>query len=102
MFEYLQPAQGPVIGNLGEHEVVYAEDQLEYHALRTVQSKTAERSALSRWTLTPSQRKAVAEGADIFLEVMTFGSPLQPIRLAVCDAADESTFAEIIRIDFHL
>ncbi len=38
---------------------------------------------LSRWSPTPKQREAIAAGADIFLELMTFGTPLQPILMFV-------------------
>lgn len=82
-WEYLQPADRPVVDGLEQHEVIYAKDQPEYIPLRCLRAKTQMREVLSRWTLTPEQRKMVAEGADIFLELSTFGEPLQPIRLQV-------------------
>ncbi len=85
MFEYMQPRNGPVFDGLEKYEVIYAHDQPEYIPLRTLVSADHFRSAISRWTLTPEQRKAIAEGADIFLEISTFGKPLQPIRMMVSD-----------------
>jgi hypothetical protein len=85
MFEYLKPAQRPVIDGLEEHEVVYAKDQPQYLPLRSLRSNNRNVDVMSRWTLTPEQRKAVADGADIFLTLMTFGNPLQPILMAVSD-----------------
>jgi hypothetical protein len=85
MPNYLLPSPLPVIPELASSEVVYAKDQPEYLPLRTLVSKDRKRRVLSRWTLMPEQRKAIAEGADIFLELMTFGSPLQPIRLMITD-----------------
>lgn len=86
MFEYLSPADRPVVHGLEDKEVVYAKDQPEYIPLRTLVSQTEEREVISRWTFTDEQRKAIAEGADVFLILMTFGAPLQPIKMAVSDS----------------
>jgi hypothetical protein len=85
MFDYLSPKNGPVIDGLEAQEVVYAKDQPEYIPLRTLKSNGSMGAVISRWSLTPEQRKAVADGADIFLELSTFGNPLQPIRMAISD-----------------
>jgi hypothetical protein len=98
IFQYLQPAQRPVIDGLEEHEVVYAKDQPEYLPLRSLRSNNRNVYVMSRWTLTPEQRKAVADGADIFLTLMTFGEPLQPILLAVSDNPN----ADYFRSNFNL
>jgi len=42
-------------------------------------------SAITRWELTPEQREAVANGADILLEVHHFGGPLAPVRMMILD-----------------
>jgi hypothetical protein len=98
MFEYLYPAERPVIDALEAHEVVYAKDQPEYIPLRTLCGNTPESPVLSRWTLTPEQRKAVAEGADIFLQLLTFGNPLQPIVMAVSDNPNPDYFRETLQL----
>jgi hypothetical protein len=85
MFDYLQPRDGAVVDGLESKEIIYAKNQPEYNPLRTLVSAMPDRRVWSRWTLTPEQRKAVAEGADIFLEYLTFGRPLQPLRMAVSD-----------------
>lgn len=95
MFQYLQPKNGPVINGMEEQEVVYAKDQPEYIPLRTLVSKGPERSVFSRWTLTPEQRKAVAEGADIFLELLTYGGPLQPIRMAIGEGTEDKDWVRV-------
>lgn len=64
-------------------EKVYAKDQPQYKPLPTHRSKDG--IVLSRWTLTESERVAVASGSDLFLYNWTFNQPLQPIRLEVCD-----------------
>jgi len=90
MFEYLQPADRPVIDGLEQHEIVMAKNQPEYTPLRVLPGNEGER--LSRWTLTAEQREAVAAGADIFLELLTFGAPMQPIRVAVSENPNPDFF----------
>ena len=90
MFEYLSPKDGPVFEGFEKLEIVYAKHQPQYAPLRTLVSTGPERAVISRWTLTPEQRKAVADGADIILELATFGKPLQPIRMMVTDGKVDS------------
>jgi hypothetical protein len=85
MFDYLRPKNGPVFDGFEEKEVVYAADQPQYNPLRTLVSRDHERRVISRWTLTDDQRQAIAGGADIFLTLLTFGEPLQPIQMAISD-----------------
>ncbi len=81
MFSYLKPKDGPVISGLEEKEVVYAKNQPEYVPLRTLVSNGRDRRVLSRWEPTLEQRKAISEGADVYLQLLTFGQPLQPSGL---------------------
>lgn len=85
MLDFLLPRDGPVMDGYEDKEVVYAKDQPEYIPLRTLVTDDEERRVMSRRTFTPEQRNAVFNGADIFLELMTFGTPLQPIRIAIGD-----------------
>src|ERR1700721_2317428 len=82
---YISPANAPVVKGLEAHEVVYAKNQPEYNPLRTLLSNTKEGRVMSRWSPTPEQRPAIAEGENIFLELLTFGNPLQPILMSVGD-----------------
>jgi len=99
MFEYLQPRDGAVVDGLEHKEVVYAKDQPPYIPLRTLVSAMPNKAVWSRWTLTPEQRKAVAEGADVFLECLTFGHPLQPLRMAVSDGKLEKDWVRTELLD---
>ena len=81
--EYMTPADRPVIAGLEEFETIFARNQGEYNALRALCSNDRRRKVLSRWTFTPEQRTAIACGADVFLEQVTFGDRLQPVRLGV-------------------
>ena len=92
MFDYMRPKDAPVFSGFESEEVVYAKNQPEYIPLRTlVGDATIEimgrvinrRPVLSRWTFTKEQREAIANGADVILELSTYGQPLQPIRMAV-------------------
>ena len=89
MFSYLKPKDGAVIPGFEQKEVVYAEDQPEYIPLRTLVSNDLRKAVLSRWEPTPEQREAIAGGADIYLQMLTFGQPLQPIIMLVSDGSWE-------------
>jgi len=97
-FEYLNPANKPVIPGLEQFEVVYAKDQPEYLPLRTLRSRTDEGKVMSRWDLSPEQRHAIARGADVYLTLLTFQGPLQPLAIAV--ATDINP--DYVRLDFNL
>jgi hypothetical protein len=92
MTSFLDPKDGPVIPGLEGQEIVYAKDQPQYLPLRTLRTSNYERDVISRWTLTDEQRQAVAQGADIFLSLRTFGNPLQPILIAVSDSPQPEEF----------
>ncbi|MDE2104129.1 MAG: hypothetical protein KGL39_43225 [Patescibacteria group bacterium] len=87
MFDYLSTKDGPVVAGLERFERVYAKDQPQYKPLRTLPGEDGN-SAISRWTFTAEQRKAIAEGADILLEVFHFGGPLAPVRMAMSNNLD--------------
>lgn len=99
MFDYLLPRNGPVVDGLEHQETVYAKDQPEYISLRTLVSSGTERRVISRWTLTDEQRKAIAEGADLYLMLLTFGGPLQPIQIAVSDGKLHPEWVKVCLLD---
>ena len=92
-FGYIMPKDGPVVEGLEKREVTYAKTQEEYIPLRTLRLPGERGEVVSRWSPTLEQRKAIAEGADIFLTLLTFHGPLQPIRMAV--GAEPATFPEL-------
>jgi len=83
----------PLYLGLERFEIVIARNQPEYQPLRSLVSRETGR-VLSRWSLTPEQRAAVAAGADIFLDVATFGQKLQPVLLSVGDRPDAAYLIE--------
>lgn len=82
MFDYLTPHDGPVVDGLEQFETVYAKDQPQYRPLRCLPGENGN-SAISRFHFTDAQRKAIAEGADIYLEILHYKGPLAPSRLMV-------------------
>jgi len=88
-FESLDIHDGPVVEGLEKYETVIAKDQPQYRPLRAIIQGRADPvlkstgAILTRWTLTPEQREAILQGADVYLEILTFGQPLQPLLLRV-------------------
>lgn len=82
MFEYLRASIDPVVEGLEDFEKIYALEQAEYIPLRTLPGENGH-SAITRWELTPEQRQAIADGADLMLEVFHFGGPLAPVRMMI-------------------
>lgn len=99
VFSYMKPADRSVVNGLEHLEVVYAKNQPQYIPLRTLVSAKGEHRVFSRWTLTPEQRRSVKDGADIMLELMTFGGPLQPIRMAVVDEPLNADWVQVCLLD---
>ena len=83
----IEPSKSAIFPDLEGCEVTYAKDQPEYNPLRTLTDGT---TVISRWSPTPEQRAAIMAGEDLFLELVTFGGPLQPIRLSIGLSVDEA------------
>ena len=96
--EYLQPADKPVVEGLEQFEVVMGWDQPEYNPLRCLTGNTATGERLSRWTLTQEQRDAVANGADIFVELLTYNRDMNPIRVGIGKALDADNWCSVYRL----
>lgn len=99
MFRYLTPKDGPVFEGLENREVVYAKDQSEYLPLRALVSTELSGRVTTRWALTDEQRKAIADGADIFLMLLTFSQPLQPIQIATGTGTEDLEWVEKVLLD---
>ena len=85
MFSFASIKDGPVVASMEAEEVVYAKNQPQYLPLRALVSRGPRGGVISRWTFTSEQRQAIANGADVFLEISTHHEPLQPIRVIVSD-----------------
>jgi hypothetical protein len=74
----------PVAPGSEAAEVIFAKDQKEYIPLPTLRLSTPQVPVISRWELTKDERASIASGADVVLTLWTFGQPLQPVLLEVC------------------
>lgn len=87
-FDYLHPSIGPVVDGLEDDEKIYALDQMEdYLPIRTLPGESGN-SAIYRCELTDDQRKMVAEGADVLVEIIHFGGRLAPSRVMLLNQAN--------------
>lgn len=62
-----------------EVNVTYAEDQPEYQPLPVFRQRDG--IVVSCWELTDEEIEKIKESKQIFLSVMTFNQPLQPLFL---------------------
>lgn len=67
----------------GSRLVVYAKDQQEYDPLPA--SVDGDGVVTTEWELSDDERWAIFAGARVRLSAMTFGMPLQPVRLEVLE-----------------
>ncbi|ODM71721.1 hypothetical protein [Bradyrhizobium elkanii] len=92
MFDFVEPHDGPVIIGLEKFETVYAKDQPQYRPLRTLPSRRGD-GAIARFHFTDAQRKAIVEGADLYLELLHFKGPLAPsLIMVMSEPADTDVF----------
>lgn len=65
----------------GQKEVIYAKDQPEYNPLPAI--RQSDGCIVTRWQCTWRERLRVLLTGSIYLEVLTFNSPLQPLKMSV-------------------
>lgn len=71
----------PVIIGEERHEIKIAEHQDEYQTLPALIS--SEGYVLSRWELSDAEMEMLTKTKSIYVKIMTFGQPLQPLMLQV-------------------
>lgn len=69
--------------NISNQNCTYAKDQPEYIPLPA--RKTADGIVSTCWKMSLAERLAVLLTGKIFLHVMTFNQPLQPVRITTHD-----------------
>jgi len=93
----------PVIVGLEPYEIIFGEAQPEYQPLPALRSAGPEISVMSRWELTPEEREMIANGADIFVSVWTFGRPYPPTLVRVMNKnSSPKVIKEEMRLDEEL
>jgi hypothetical protein len=96
LFSYLQPApeDKPIVEGWEQHEIIVAESQSDiYNPLRAL-SLDNKRKTLSRWSFSREERLAIYHGADLWLCLMNFRQPLQPVQLFISNPAPNVTGME--------
>lgn len=63
--------------------VVYGENQPEYQPLPALKRKGNSGEIVTCWELSPDEIKQVQETGKIYLSILTFRQPLQPVYLSV-------------------
>ena len=69
--------------NFDGANVVFAANQPEYQPLPAEYRGGQSGEILTCWELSPDELKKIQETGKIWLSVLTFGHPLQPVYLAV-------------------
>lgn len=69
----------------GAPEITLAENQEEYATLTVAvyQDRRGNELVLSRWRLEPDEIERLKNGEDLYVSLMTFGKPMQPIHVQV-------------------
>lgn len=65
----------------GVSEITYAEDQPEYIPLPAL--RFPDGLVVTRWNLSWKERLHILFGGNIFLGLLTFNNPLQPIQISI-------------------
>jgi hypothetical protein len=72
----------PVIPGLFLPVTTFAKDQPEYNPLPALDCNDLEGTVITRWRLTWWERFQIFLTGDLWLSVLTFHRPLQPVRLS--------------------
>lgn len=64
-------------------EIMLGENQPEYVPLPAVYLDSPARPMITRWELTDEERLAIANGADIVMQQLTFWRAFQPVNLQI-------------------
>jgi hypothetical protein len=79
----------PVLSSCSGPEIKIAENQPEYQTLSAIIGEAPYYPVTTRWTFTPEERERIAAGGDIWLTLLTFGTPLQPIMIWPYEPTEE-------------
>jgi hypothetical protein len=69
----------------GAPEIVLAEEQEQYRPITVARYMDQQDRVilLSRWRLNDGDRARIAAGEDIYIGLLTFGRPMQPLSVQV-------------------
>jgi len=75
----VDPRIDPALLPVGSRALVIAKDQPEYQPLPAV--ITPSHAVVTRWTFNDIERRAIANGEDLYLTI--YGTPIRPVFLSV-------------------
>jgi hypothetical protein len=84
----------PVLPGSEPIEIILGKDQPEYIPLPAVYLDTPARPMITRFRLDEEERAAIANGADIVLQQLTFRNPFQPVNLQIVRPDESPIFVE--------
>jgi hypothetical protein len=77
--DIVDPRVNPAWVPKGSQAVIIAKDQPEYRPLPSV--CTPDGRVITRWQPSDEERALIAAGEDLYLTILTFNQPMQPILL---------------------
>ncbi len=72
----------PVVPGWDLKETVFAANQPPYIPLPTICLPDRQGLVISRWSLSWKERLQVLFGGSVWLQILSFGRPLQPVKLS--------------------
>jgi hypothetical protein len=69
--------------NVARHEIHIAKDQPEYNLLPAIVGTGGDVLMTTHWELTWRERIQILFGGSLWVQIMTFGYPVQPIKISV-------------------
>lgn len=74
-----------VAPRVGCPEEMMAQNQEEYLTccVAIVTYEDGAKGVMTRWRLSVEEQQKIADGADLYLTLFTFGGPMQPVMLEV-------------------
>lgn len=82
----MHPVSPVISEKFKDLEIILAKNQPQYKELPVI---CIGDRVMHRWTFTEDERKAILDGADLYITVMNFASPLQPISLLVSNNSEK-------------
>lgn len=66
-----------------EQNTIFAENQKEYFSLPVYKALNNSESVTSCWVMTDEEKKEFAKTGKIWLTLLTYGKPLQPVTMEI-------------------
>lgn len=78
----MEPIDPEIVAD-GWERKIYAKEQPEYKPLPCLYRRDPQGTVLTRWKPSLDEITALISGDDLYIEIWTFGHPLQPLKVGV-------------------